>query len=43
LRVLVVDDNVDTILSFSMLMKESGHDVRIAHDGPTAMQTALDY
>ena len=43
LRVLVVDDNVDTVLSFSMLLKASGHDVRSAHDGPTAVQAALDY
>jgi CheY-like chemotaxis protein len=25
LRVLVVDDNVDTVLSFSMLLRASGH------------------
>jgi PAS domain S-box-containing protein len=43
LRVLVVDDNVDTVLSFSMLLKESGHDVRTAHDGPTALEAACDY
>jgi CheY-like chemotaxis protein len=43
LRVLMVDDNVDTVLSFSMLLKASGHDVRPAHDGPTAVQAALDY
>ena len=43
LRVLVVDDNADTVLSFSMLLKTSGHDVRTAHDGPTAVQVALDY
>jgi CheY-like chemotaxis protein len=43
LRVLVVDDNVDTVFSFSMLLKASGHDVRPAHDGPTAVQAALDY
>jgi PAS domain S-box-containing protein len=43
LRVLVVDDNVDTVLSFSMLLKASGHDVRTAHDGPTAVQAAIDY
>lgn len=43
LRVLVVDDNVDTVLSFTMLLKASGHDVRAAHDGPTAVQVALDF
>lgn len=40
---LVVDDNADTVLSFTMLLKASGHDVRAAHDGPTAVQVALDY
>jgi len=43
LRVLVVDDTVDTALTFSMLLKAWGHDVRTAHDGQTAVQAALDY
>jgi CheY-like chemotaxis protein/two-component sensor histidine kinase len=43
LRVLAVDDNVDTILSLSMLLKALGHDVRTAHDGLTAVQAAIDY
>lgn len=43
LKVLVVDDNVDTVLSFSMLLRASGHDVQTAHDGPTGVQMALDY
>ena len=43
MKVLVVDDNVDTVLSFTMLLKASGHDVRSAHDGPTAVQVALDF
>jgi CheY-like chemotaxis protein len=43
LRILVVDDNVDTVLSFSMLLKEFGNEVRTAHDGPTAVQVAIEY
>ena len=43
LRVLVVDDNVDTVLSFSMLLEAYGHDVRTAHDGLAAVQAALEY
>jgi PAS domain S-box-containing protein len=43
LRVLVVDDNVDTASSIEMLLKHSGHDVRTAHDGPTALEEAFDY
>ena len=42
LRILVVDDNVDTVLSFSMLLKESGHDVQTAHDGQSAIQIATE-
>lgn len=43
LRVLLVDDNVDTVLSFSMLIEAHGHDVRTAHDGLAAVQAAIDY
>jgi PAS domain S-box-containing protein len=43
LRVLVVDDNVDTAGSLAMLLRESGHDVRTAHDGPNALEAALNY
>lgn len=43
LRVLAVDDNVDSALSCSMLLTSLGHDVRTAHDGKTAVQAALDY
>jgi CheY-like chemotaxis protein len=42
-RVLVVEDNVDTATSLALLLTESGHDVRTAHDGPTALGAALDY
>lgn len=42
-RVLIVDDNVDTAHSLAMLLSASGHDVRTAHDGPAAVQAALDY
>lgn len=43
LRVLVVDDNVDTVLSFSILLRASGHDVFTACDGPSAVQAASDH
>jgi PAS domain S-box-containing protein len=43
LRVLVVDDNVDAARSLAMLLKDSGHQVRMAHTGPTALEAALDY
>lgn len=40
LRLLVVDDNRDAAVSLSMLLRLQGHDVRIAHDGPTALEIA---
>ena len=43
LRVLVVDDNVDTVTTLALLVTESGHDVRTAYDGTTVVETALDY
>jgi signal transduction histidine kinase len=43
LRVLVADDNLDTAMTFSMLLSQSGHDVRTAHDGEAAVQAAIDY
>jgi CheY-like chemotaxis protein len=43
LRVLVVDDNTDTAASLALLLTESGHDVRTAPDGPTALEAALNY
>jgi PAS domain S-box-containing protein len=43
LRVLVVDDNVDTVTTLAMLVRESGYDVRTAYDGSTVLEAALDY
>jgi PAS domain S-box-containing protein len=42
-RVLVVDDNVDAALSFSMLLELMGHEVRVVHDGPAALKAAADF
>ena len=39
----MVDDNVDTVLSFSMLLRALGHEVRTAHDGRAALQAVVDY
>jgi two-component system CheB/CheR fusion protein len=38
--VLVVDDNVDAAESVGMLLKLWGHEVRLAHNGPEALQAA---
>ncbi len=42
-RLLVVDDNRDAADSLAMLLRLQGHEVRVAHDGPTALQMATDY
>jgi CheY-like chemotaxis protein len=41
LRVLVVDDNVDAADSLAELLRDLGHSVRVAHDGPTAIDVAV--
>jgi two-component system CheB/CheR fusion protein len=40
LRVLVVEDNVDTGDSLSLLLRLHGHDVQVARTGPTALEMA---
>jgi CheY-like chemotaxis protein len=39
-RILVVDDNRDAADSLAMLLKLSGHEVHIAHDGVAAVEGA---
>jgi two-component system CheB/CheR fusion protein len=39
-RVLVVDDNLDAAESLATLLKISGHDTRMAHDGAQAVEQA---
>jgi len=43
LRVLVVDDNVDVAQTLTMLLEAAGHHFQTAHDGPSALEAALDY
>jgi CheY-like chemotaxis protein len=42
-RVLVVDDSVDSAETLGELLRIWGHDVRLAHDGPGAVEAARDY
>ncbi|WP_165373587.1 PAS domain S-box protein [Sorangium cellulosum] len=39
-RVLVVDDNRDHAQGLSLLLEQAGHAVALAHDGPSALETA---
>ncbi|MEX2173416.1 MAG: PAS domain S-box protein [Pirellulaceae bacterium] len=42
-RLLVVDDNQDAAISLAMLLRLQGHEVRVAHDGPAALEVATSY
>jgi CheY-like chemotaxis protein len=42
-RVLVVDDNVDAAQTLRMLLERSAHEVRVASDGSTVLETTLDF
>ncbi len=42
-RVLIVDDYVDAAASMAALMKVDGHDVRVTHDGPAALELARHF
>jgi len=39
-RILVVDDNVDTVRGLARLLKLLGHEVETAYDGPSALEVA---
>jgi two-component system CheB/CheR fusion protein len=43
LRLLVVDDNRESANSLALLMKLTGHDVRVAYDGPAALELARTF
>ena len=43
LRVLVVDDNLDSTETLEMLLQAWGYDVRTAADGQTALTVALEF
>ena len=42
LHILIVEDNEDTASTTAMLLRHYGHEVRIAPDGPAALQAAKD-
>ena len=42
-KVLVADDNRDAADSLAMLLSADGHDVRVAHDGTSALRIASEF
>jgi CheY-like chemotaxis protein len=42
-RILVVDDSQVQAKSLSMLLELMGHEVRLAHDGPSALQISTEF
>lgn len=42
-RILVVEDNADAADSLALLLRMQGHEVQVAYDGPTALQTAQTF
>jgi signal transduction histidine kinase len=42
-RILLVDDNKDSAQSVSRLLERRGHQVRVVHDGVTALEIARDF
>jgi CheY-like chemotaxis protein len=41
-HVLVVEDNVDAAETLAILLKGWGHEVRVAHDGPSAIKAVQE-
>lgn len=42
-RILVVDDNVDAATTLAMLLRLTGHEVELAHDGEEAVRMAHNF
>jgi CheY-like chemotaxis protein len=43
LKILVVDDNVDSAMTMGIFLDLSGHVTRLAYDGPEAVTAAADF
>src|SRR5262249_50477411 len=43
LRVLIVDDDHDMVDAWAMLLRAWNHEVRVAHNGPEALQIAAEW
>ena len=42
-RIVVTDDNVDGADTLAMVLRAAGHDVRVAHDGPSTLEIATAF
>jgi CheY-like chemotaxis protein len=42
-RILIVDDNLDTVNGLARMLKLLGHDIRTAHEGGAAIREALAF
>jgi DNA-binding response OmpR family regulator len=42
-RILLADDNLDFASSFATLLRRMGNEVRVEHDGPTALAAAHEF
>ena len=43
LRILIADDNVDSAMSWSLLLEDGGHKVLTAYDGLSALNSAAEF
>ena len=43
LRILIIDDNIDSASGLGMYLETYGHEVRMAHDGGSGLSTALEF
>jgi two-component system CheB/CheR fusion protein len=42
-RILVTDDNIDGADTLAMILRTAGHEVRVAHDGPSTLEIATTF
>ena len=43
LRIIVVDDDPDSVLTLSMLLRDEGHEIREIYSGRLVMGTVIDF
>jgi CheY-like chemotaxis protein len=43
LRILVVDDNPDSVITLAAVLRDEGHEVRSAYDGAQALAVAREF